>query len=233
MTKHRWMDARETGEEQARREARITIPKPAPGDRNNPNSDRIIAEIGRIARELSNPSGLSFEEKIRRCAGDPCNEDADEMQKALAGAEAVLAELTSPTAARARTPAKRPAPARAVSAGRLKPVRQHVDARPAAKPPARAVEAARCWDNPNSSRLVGPSDWLHPDDGRHLAAGLAFYDFRDRLAADIRSGRVHGDPAAIVSHATDHCGLGAGDAAEWTERFFASIGRDLERRRTA
>ena len=33
-----------------------------------------------------------------------------------------------------------------------------------------------------------------------------------------------------MAHAIAHYGLGHADAAEWTERFMASVGRDLERR---
>ncbi len=65
--------------------------------------------------------------------------------------------------------------------------------------------------------------------GRRFAGQLGFWDFRDRLAADLRAGRTGQTAAAIVAHAHRAYGLDQADAAEWTERFLAHIRRELQR----
>jgi len=223
MKKHRWLDAQESEDERERREARITIPKPAPGDRNNPDSDRRIAEIGKIARELANPSGLTFHQKIAACAGAPDSGAEDEMSKALDAIESTLRELAEGPVG---VPAKRPRPARQTSAGRPTLIRPSVSTRPAPRPPAASISTPA-----GTPKIAGPSDLSHLDGWNHSAA-LHYYAFRDRLAGDIRSGKLRPDPGSLIDHAATY-GLKRDDAAEWTERFFASIGRDLERRRAA
>ena len=211
-----------TERERARREARITIPKRPQGEPDDGSSDRRIIEIGRIARELANPSGVSSERRIGICAGDPRNE-CDDMLKALDSAEAVLRELA---AAPVPVPPKRVRPPRAVSAGRRTLLRPPVRTLAAAKPPAPSAAPTAA-----TSKIAGPSDLPHLDGWNHSAA-LHYYAFRDRLAGDIRSGKLRPDPGSLIDHAATY-GLKRDDAAEWTERFFASIGRDLERPRTA
>ena len=221
----RWAEnAIATEEERDRRESKITI-------RNNPASDRRILEIGRIARELANPSGLSSAEKIRICANTPDNDADDPMLKALDAIERALAELTSAAAARAWSLANRPSPPKIRGAGRRTLIGPSIRTRPPAKPPAAtaapAAAGSKGYDD-NHHAFVGPSARHHLDDGRTV--DLSWWNFRDRLAGDLRSGHVSPDPAAIIDHAADHYGLNRGDASELTERFLDSVHRDLERR---
>ncbi len=65
--------------------------------------------------------------------------------------------------------------------------------------------------------------------GPRFVGQLGFWDFRDRLAADLRAGRTGQTAAAIVAHAHRAYGLDQADAAEWTERFLAHIRRELQR----
>jgi hypothetical protein len=61
-------------------------------------------------------------------------------------------------------------------------------------------------------------------------AGRRFYEFRDRLAGDLRTGALGSSPAGMVDHATRIYGLNIADAAEWTERFLADMVRHKQRR---
>jgi hypothetical protein len=56
-------------------------------------------------------------------------------------------------------------------------------------------------------------------------AGHRYYEFRDRLAGDLRTGALGSSPAGMVDHATRHFGMNIADAAEWTERFLADLVR--------
>jgi hypothetical protein len=89
-----------------------------------------------------------------------------------------------------------------------------------------AEVAARGSSQYEHPRLIGPSQAKHID-GRHLDH---YWDFRDRLAGDLRAKKVRPTAEAIIRHATEAYGLDVSDAAEWTERFLDSISRDLERR---
>lgn len=61
----------------------------------------------------------------------------------------------------------------------------------------------------------------------------SYWDFRDRLAGDLRKGRVHASsPAALARHATTAFGLNSADAAEWTERFLADLKAGRTSKRT-
>jgi hypothetical protein len=55
----------------------------------------------------------------------------------------------------------------------------------------------------------------------------SYWDFRDRLAGDIRQKRVHPTAERIVQHAAASYGIGAAEAAEWTERFLHHVQREL------
>jgi len=196
------------------------IKPPSPSDLDSDINERKILAIGRLAERQANPSGLSFERKIKLCAGDPDNTATEAMEKALAVIGDTLAELD---AAPVPVPPKRPRLPRAVSARRAALIGPSVRTRPAAKPPAPSVSVPSAMP-----KMIGPSDRHHLDDGR--AVDLSWWDFRDRLAGDLRSGHVGADPAAIIDHAADHYGLNRGDASELTERFLDSVHRDLERR---
>lgn len=55
---------------------------------------------------------------------------------------------------------------------------------------------------------------------------VAYWDFRDRLAGDIRRKAVHPSPEQIVQHAVTVYGANIADAAEWTEQLLAHLQRD-------
>jgi hypothetical protein len=66
---------------------------------------------------------------------------------------------------------------------------------------------------------------------RPLDHALSYYNFRDNLAGDIRSGRCEPNIDAIARRVRDCSGLQPHEAAELTERFLNSITRELSRRR--
>lgn len=145
------------------------------------------------------------------------------MRRALAATERALTELREATNRPRLKPATalprisrtaRPTPIQAVP--RRRPGRQLA--------PAPATPAPQ---------LIGPGKRDHPDTGRHLAAALGFWDFRDRLAGDIRQKKVRPDPEALIDHGCREYGLDPADAAEWMERFLSAVGRDLQRRAPA
>lgn len=59
-----------------------------------------------------------------------------------------------------------------------------------------------------------------------------YFDFRDRMAADLRKGAVTGGAAQITAHAAERYGLDHADAAEMTERFMADLKTGLSKRKT-
>lgn len=60
----------------------------------------------------------------------------------------------------------------------------------------------------------------------------SYFDFRDRLAGDVRAKRAGQTAAAMTQHGTDHYGLDAAQAAEWTERFLADLRSGRTKRTT-
>jgi hypothetical protein len=182
---------------------------PSTGER-----DRMIIEIGRQAERETNPSGLDFATKIRRCANLPDN-GYEEMAKALRATETTLkARQAEVTARRRRQATETPRISARAPAVPVQPVAPETRGRPQAPAPA----AAR--------PMIGPSRQEHFD-GRHLDH---YWQFRDRVAGDIRAKRVRPDAEALIDHATAEYGLDAGGAAESCERFMGCISRDLERR---
>jgi hypothetical protein len=78
--------------------------------------------------------------------------------------------------------------------------------------------------------LVRPStQQIPPRAGLILPFGhrLAYWQFRDCMAEDIRGKRVHPTPERIVQHAAAVYGINTADAAEWTERLMFHLQRDL------
>ncbi len=59
----------------------------------------------------------------------------------------------------------------------------------------------------------------------------SYWDFRDRAAASIRRRRVHPTPDGLNAYATRHLGLDASEAAEFTEKFLADLGRHASTKR--
>jgi hypothetical protein len=60
---------------------------------------------------------------------------------------------------------------------------------------------------------------------------LAYFDFRDGLAEDLRNGLVGQTPAQVMARGLACAGVDTATAAEWTERFFEDLKRGLARRR--
>ena len=180
--------------------------------------DRRLSAMWRAAEDAARPN-MNSAERIRICSGrEP--DMRSKMVKALAATERALDDLRAAARAKPRTAQEHP---RTPAQQRPAPV-SPAFLPPPSRPAVRADVPARTLP-----RMLGPSAIEHMD-GRHLAAGLAFFDFRDRLAADLRSNRVKPAPAAIVAHAADRYGLDCADAAEWCERFLDGLQRDLARR---
>jgi hypothetical protein len=68
--------------------------------------------------------------------------------------------------------------------------------------------------------------------GADAESPLAYWVFRDRLAAAIRTGHVRGSAAAMLDHAAITWRINRAIAGEWVERFMGHLGRDLARRRS-
>ncbi len=59
----------------------------------------------------------------------------------------------------------------------------------------------------------------------------SYWDFRDRMARELRRKQVHPVLTAMVEHAAEQFGLTKADAAGWTERFLADLDAGLNRKR--
>ncbi len=92
--------------------------------------------------------------------------------------------------------------------------------------PRRSALASRCPAVAPSSaaRAASPAPLLR---GGHIA----YWDFRDHIARDIRRGRVLPTPDDIVRHAVGQYEVNVADAAAWCDRFCGQVQRDLRRRR--
>jgi len=56
---------------------------------------------------------------------------------------------------------------------------------------------------------------------------LAYFDFRDNLASDIRNGLAGQTPETFMARARRCAGVDAAQAGEWTERFWSDLQRGL------
>lgn len=57
-----------------------------------------------------------------------------------------------------------------------------------------------------------------------------YFDFRDRMAGDVRRKRAAPRPEAMIDHAAEHYGLDHAQAAEWTERFMGDLASTRRKR---
>jgi hypothetical protein len=133
---------------------------------------------------------LDFATKMRLCAGSPDNDD--EMAKALQATQDVLSGLqASVEAGRRRLATETP---RISASAPVIPIRRVP--RKLRGPASAPLPAGRqgCSQYEHPFRLIGPSRAEH-DNGWNL--DLAYHDFRDRLAGDLRAKKVKPDPAAI------------------------------------
>lgn len=158
---------------------------------------RCIARIKACAVQQERDP-LNGPMKIFAAAGIIPAPPEDHLHKALAAMESWERSM----AAVHLRPPSRPAPAR--QRPRLAP------RRPAPSPAQAASTAA-----PAPADL--PIVIGHP---------LAFWNFRDRLAGDLRRGRVGQTAREMVDHAASEYGLPKAEAADFVLRFFHGIKRD-------
>lgn len=59
----------------------------------------------------------------------------------------------------------------------------------------------------------------------------SYWDFRDRMARELRRKQVHPVLTTMVEHAAAQFGLSKAEAAEWTERFLSDLDTGLNRKR--
>ena len=59
----------------------------------------------------------------------------------------------------------------------------------------------------------------------------SYWDFRDRIAGDLRAKRVAPTAEAITAHAANNYGVNPSDAAEWAGRFLTGLKADLQKRK--
>lgn len=59
----------------------------------------------------------------------------------------------------------------------------------------------------------------------------SYWDFRDRLASDVRAKRVRATPEALTAHASRAYGLPEGQGAEWVGRFLGDLNSALTKPR--
>ena len=57
---------------------------------------------------------------------------------------------------------------------------------------------------------------------------MDYWTFRDNLATDLQSGACPKSARAMVDHAVRFGGLNIAVAAEYVERFFGMVNRDIE-----
>ena len=60
----------------------------------------------------------------------------------------------------------------------------------------------------------------------------SYWDFRDRLAGDIRRKRVEANSAAMQAHGVSAFGLSESESADWTERFLNDLQAGLSKRKS-
>jgi hypothetical protein len=62
--------------------------------------------------------------------------------------------------------------------------------------------------------------------------GFAYFEFRDRLAGDMRGSIVSTGARGLIEHAHDRYGMEKGDASEWVEKFMHDMVRHMDRQAT-
>jgi hypothetical protein len=169
--------------------------------RDGAERDRIIIAVGRQAQQAAR-GDIDGDRKVRICAGqDP---DAEAMAKSVAAVDGALDGLRTLVIAL-------PLPRRQTARNSPRAARRTAAAVRPSEPPLRPAAAPQ----PERMPIRGP---------------LAYWDFRDRLAVDIRARKVQAELGAIIDHANKTYQLGLDAAAEMVERFLSSVTRDLERR---
>lgn len=97
-----------------------------------------------------------------------------------------------------------------------------------AAPPARALMTPADWDDFHHLRHLRPAE----PRARPLDHGVrTFWDFRDRIIADIRAGRVSPTAATVVDYAAKKYNLTLADASEWIERVWRAIDAEIRKLR--
>ncbi|WP_158933018.1 hypothetical protein [Acidisphaera sp. S103] len=167
------------------------------------NDQSGIRKIMEAAAEGQRRAAADGTDRIRQCAGLPTRAE-EEMAKALADLDTLESQGRRTPAPTPRRSLK-PQPSRIAGRHDVMPAPPGAFRRPT-KPPPRPIT-------------------FNPD------GGFAYFEFRDRLAGDMRGGFVGAGAARLMEHAHDHYGIDKGDASEWVEKFMLDMIRHRERKR--
>jgi hypothetical protein len=171
------------------------------------NDQSGIRKILAAAAEGQARAAMDGTDRIRRCAGLPIQAE-EGMAKALADLDTLESQTRPPPP---------PPPRRS-----LKPRPSRI-AKLFARRNFRSAEPSAF----NGSTKLPPRPISFNPDG-----GFAYFEFRDRLAGDMRGGVVSTGAGRLIEHAHDHYGIDRGDASEWVEKFMLDMIRHRDRRRT-
>lgn len=61
----------------------------------------------------------------------------------------------------------------------------------------------------------------------------SYFDFRDRMAGDVRRRRVAANSQAMQAHGASQYGLSEDQSAQWTDRFIQDLGRGLKAKKAS
>ena len=171
-------------------------------------------------------SGPDTLTRLHRCIAESRPQDDEDLSKAFPSA--ATPDLDAALAAVRRygataVPATRPTPPRAAPAPAKPPVEQVL-------PKFDLAKAQAEYDYFHGMRHLRPAD---PPRLRLDHGVRNYWDFRDRVAADIRAQRVSPIAAAIVQHSASKFNLAKADAAEWTELFMHALRYDMISKRSS
>lgn len=103
---------------------------------------------------------------------------------------------------------------------------------------------AKCW-GPGGLDLMKALEAGYGTDSASLTGGAAlraesadhriqsYWDFRDRIAGEIRRKAVHPTAERLLGHATSHLGVDHATAAEWIEKFLVGLSADRQQRKVS
>jgi hypothetical protein len=171
------------------------------------NDKSGIRKIMAAAAEGQARSAADGPDRIRRCAGLPTQAE-EGMAKALADLDTLESQTRRPPPTPPRR-SPRPGPSRI---DKLFARRNFRSADPSAF---------------NAPPKLQPRPITFNPDG-----GFAYFEFRDRLAGDMRDGNVSTGAGRLIEHAHDHYGIEKGDASEWVEKFMHDMLRHRNRKPT-
>lgn len=171
-------------------------------------------------------------DRIRRCAGLPtkAKEDFAKSLFALDELGGMLHQPGGPARHSRRWTPKPSRLAKALEGHRFVPA-SAAQRRPRPSEPEAAPVAQRARATRESQSRRSP--WADMPVPPPHEAGIHYFDFRDRLAGDLRARTLTPTPESLMDHTHRVYGLPIAAAAEWTERFLADTARHRERRQPA